>query len=30
MVSEGAQKIRDALNHMLYSSQDYAVIGRKV
>jgi SAM-dependent methyltransferase len=30
MVSEGSQKIRDTLNHMLYSSQDYAVIGRKV
>jgi SAM-dependent methyltransferase len=30
MVSEGAQKVRDVLNHMLYSAQDYAVIGRKV
>jgi SAM-dependent methyltransferase len=30
MVSEGAQKVRDTLNHMLYSAQDYAVIGRKL
>jgi SAM-dependent methyltransferase len=30
MVSEGAQKVREVLNHMLYSAQDYAVIGRKV
>jgi SAM-dependent methyltransferase len=30
MVSEGAQKVRDVLNHLLYSPQDYAVIGRKV
>jgi SAM-dependent methyltransferase len=30
MISEGAQSVRDVINHMLYSSQDYAVIGRKV
>jgi SAM-dependent methyltransferase len=30
MVSDGAPKVRDVLNHMLYSAQDYAVIGRKV
>jgi SAM-dependent methyltransferase len=30
MISEGAQKVRETLNHMLYSAQDYAVIGRKV
>jgi SAM-dependent methyltransferase len=29
-VSEGAQKVRDVLNHLLYSAQDYAVIGRKL
>jgi SAM-dependent methyltransferase len=29
MISEGARQVRDALNHMLHSFQDYAVIGRK-
>jgi O-antigen chain-terminating methyltransferase len=29
-VTEGAQTVKDTLNRMLYSSQDYAVIGRKV
>jgi SAM-dependent methyltransferase len=30
MVSEGVKEVKDMLNRMFYSSQDYAVIGRKV